>query len=503
MLFHKQNFTNRFHELGDDFYQQQEPSPLYKPHLVHINHHAASLLDQSAETLNNDQFRDFACGNTTHPDTRPIAAIYAGHQFGHFVSQLGDGRALLLGEIKNSAGEHWEIQLKGAGMTPYSRQGDGRAVLRSTIREYLCSEAMSGLGIATTRALAMINSEEVVFREQLETGAVIVRLAPSFIRFGSFELFASRDQHEQVKILADFVISHYYPDILQQTEESLSSSKSANPYQLFFAAVVKKTALMIAQWQSVGFAHGVMNTDNMSILGLTLDYGPFAFLDSYQPDYICNHSDHQGRYSFKNQPAIAHWNLARLAEALLSLMTIDEANEALSTYEEIYSQNYMRLMYRKLGFFEQPANDQQHKNQDLLIAPLLNLLEKNQVDYTLFFRQLADLKNPAQQSKPIRDLFPDREAFDAWLVHYEYALEQTPITIEQRREKMNRINPKYILRNYMAETAIRKATEENDYSEIDKIFTLMQSPYDEHPDMSHYAGFPPDWASSISLSCSS
>ncbi len=507
LLFQKQVFTNRFHTLGTDFYSHQMPSPLFKPELIHINPSAAKLLDHSADELNNEQFRDFACGNTTIEQSQPIAAIYAGHQFGHFVPQLGDGRALLLGEIKNAHNDYWEIQIKGAGTTPYSRQGDGRAVLRSSIREYLCSEAMYGLGIPTTRALAMVNSEEEVYREQVESGAVIVRLAPSFIRFGSFELFASRGQNEQLKKLADFVIRNYYPQILEQT-----ANHNSNPYALFLSEVIKKTAQMIARWQAVGFAHGVMNTDNMSILGLTLDYGPFGFVDTYQRNYICNHTDHQGRYSFQNQPAIAYWNLARLAETLLSLMDIDEANDTLSTYEDIFSSHYMALMRKKLGFFGQNYDEKQLKEQQTVILALLNLMEKNQVDYTLFFRQLSNLNVPEStqaecSDKPSiinsRDLFLDREAFDKWRIHYEQALPQAPMAAKQRKTKMDKVNPKYILRNYMAQIAIEQATEQRDYSEIDKLLSVLQSPYDEHTEMSHYAGLPPEWAQKINVSCSS
>ncbi len=506
-LFQGQTFTNRFHSLGEAFYSQQQPSSLYEPALAHINSSAARLLDQSHDTLNTRLFRDFVSGNKVLTQCQPIAAIYAGHQFGQFVPQLGDGRALLLGEIKNSRDEHWEIQLKGAGTTPYSRQGDGRAVLRSTIREYLCSEAMHGLGIPTTRALAMVDSKEEVYREQPESGAVLVRLSPSFIRFGSFELFASRGQLDQLKQLADFVISHYYPDILSQSSDNSLPQNKSNPYALFLSEVVKKTAQMIAHWQSVGFCHGVMNTDNMSILGLTIDYGPFAFLDTYERNFICNHSDHQGRYSFQNQPAIAYWNLARLAETLLSLMTIDEANEALSDYEQIYIHHYMALMRQKLGFFhdysdETSSDKTSLKEQETLILSLLNIMEKNQVDYSLFFRQFSNTKNS------VRDLFLHREAFDQWEIHYKQALQKesrmnSGINEQQRNEKMRQVNPKYILRNYMAQIAIKKATEQQDYSEIDKLLNLIHSPYDEHPDMAHYAGLPPDWANTISVSCSS
>ncbi len=494
-LFQKQLFTNRFHSLGSDFYSHQMPTPLYKPELIHINQSAARLLDETADTLNNTQFRDFICGNMTLQQSQPVAAIYAGHQFGHFVPQLGDGRALLLGEIKNSRNEHWEIQLKGAGITPYSRQGDGRAVLRSTIREYLCSEAMHGLGIATTRSLAMVDSQEEVFREQPESGAVMARMAPSFIRFGSFELFASRGQQEQVKKLADFVISHYYSHI-----KETAAADERNPYALFLAEVVAKTAHLIAQWQSVGFAHGVMNTDNMSILGLTLDYGPFGFLDHYQPDFICNHSDHQGRYSFRNQPAIAYWNLARLAETLLSLMTLDEANEALSRYESDFSRHYLTLMRSKLGFFAADIETEQLKIQNDLVLPLLKLMEKDQVDYTLLFRRLAHIKSAGQSQ--LRDMFIDREGFSQWQSQYEQVLQQSPMAAEQRQVKMNTVNAKYILRNYMAQTAIEKA-EQGDYSEVERLMTVLQSPFAEHPEMEHYAGLPPDWATEISVSCSS
>ncbi len=496
-LFCELEFSNRFHSLGDDFFSYQAPDGLEKPELVHINPSAAQLLDHSTDSLNNSEFCYFTAGHLIPEKCQPVAAIYAGHQFGHFVPQLGDGRALLMGEIKNSAEEYWEIQLKGAGATPYSRRGDGRAVLRSTIREYLCSEAMYGLGIPTTRALAIVNSQEEVWREQLESGASLVRLSPSFIRFGSFELFASRSQTDQVQQLADFVIQHYYPDILKQSQH-----KQTNPYQLFLSAVIEKTALMIAHWQAAGFAHGVMNTDNMSVLGLTLDYGPFGFLDTYQRDFICNHSDHQGRYSFQKQPGIALWNLTRFAESLLSLMTIDEAKEALAAFEVQFTDHYLSLMEQKLGFFQPSSNNEEAQQRNTLILSLLNLMEKNQVDYTLLFRQLAG-SIIVEQQPAIRDMFMDRKAFDNWHQLYIQLLVKDGLPEQQRREKMNRVNPKYILRNYMAQIAIDKATRDNDYSEVDALLKLMLNPFDEHPQMEHYAGLPPDWATEISVSCSS
>jgi len=496
--FQKQHFTNRFHSLGKDFYTKQAPTPLEKPELVHINPTVAQLLDQNAEQLNNPQFQAFINGQELPAQCQPIASIYAGHQFGHFVPQLGDGRALLLGEIKNSHHEHWEIQLKGSGITPYSRQGDGRAVLRSTIREYLCSEAMHALGIPTTRALAMLNSKEEVHREQLETGASLLRLSPSFIRFGHFELFASRGQVQQVKQLADFVIKHYYPD-------SLTDNKKLNPYAHFFSQVVQKTARLLAHWQAIGFAHGVMNTDNMSILGLTIDYGPFAFIDRYEHNFICNHSDYQGRYSLQNQASIGHWNLARLAEALLSLISIDEAHTALADYEVHYSQHYLLLMREKLGFYNSNADKQALEDQEKLIFSLLSLMENNQVDYTVFFRQLSN----SNTESTLDSLFLNKNDFYSWNKHYTQALfkdsRATNDTIKEeelRLKKMKKVNPKYILRNYMLEIAIQKA-QQGDYSEINTLFKLIQSPYDEHLDQEHYAGLPPDWAKHISISCSS
>jgi len=500
-LFRELNFTNRFHSLGTDFYSHQQPSSLFEPVLVHINPAAAELLDQNGHALNNAQFRDLISGNQLTKQCQPVASIYAGHQFGHFVPQLGDGRALLLGEIKNSKNEYWELQLKGSGITPYSRRGDGRAVLRSTIREYLCSEAMYSLGIPSTRALAMVDSKEEVYREQLENGAVLARLSPSFIRFGHFELFAARNQHKQVKQLADFVIKHYFSEVLTQSIDTPQLA-SKNPYALFLYEVVNKTAQLIAQWQAVGFSHGVMNTDNMSILGLTIDYGPFAFLDQYERNYICNHSDHQGRYSFQNQPAIAYWNLARLAESLLSLMSIDEANEVLAHYEQLYSEYYLSLMHQKLGFFTLASTAEIARERDTLVLSLLTIMEDSKVDYSVFFRLLS-----TQESHNPGDLFLHRPAYDKWYRHYKQVMKKTVecdnLAWQQRQKQMQAINPKYILRNYMAQIAIEKAVEQQDYSEIDKLFTLLQTPYDEHPDMAHYAASPPDWAETISVSCSS
>jgi serine/tyrosine/threonine adenylyltransferase len=312
-------------------------------------------------------------GNQLLPGMDAIAALYAGHQFGHYVSQLGDGRAILLGEVKNAAGEGWEVQLKGAGRTPYSRGGDGRAVLRSSIREFLCSEAMHALGIPTTRALCIVGSDRPVYREDEETAALVTRLAPSFVRFGSFEVFYYRNQVEPIKQLADYVIERYYPDL----------KNLADPYPEFLRQVALRTAELMAQWQAVGFSHGVMNTDNMSILGLTLDYGPFGFLDAFDPGYVCNHSDTGGRYAFDQQPDVAAWNITKLAQALVPLMSVETASQAIGEYPQVFGKAYLERMAAKFGLT--PGSETAG-----LVMDALQLLAQNRVDYTIFLRRLCD-----------------------------------------------------------------------------------------------------------------
>lgn len=297
------NFTNRYARLPAAFYTRQAAAPLPAPYLVSFNPAAAALIDLHPDAAQLENVAEMLTGNLPLPGQDSLAALYSGHQFGIYVPQLGDGRALWLGEIRTANGEHWELQLKGSGLTPYSRMGDGRAVLRSSIREYLCSEAMAGLGIPTTRALSITGSDEPVYRETPETAAVVLRMAPSFIRFGSFEVFYYRNQHDLLRMLADFVIDTYYPQ----------GRAAANPYLYLLEQAVERTARLIAQWQAVGFCHGVMNSDNMSILGLTMDYGPFGFLDAFDPGHICNHSDHGGRYAYDQQPQIGLWKRNRNA----------------------------------------------------------------------------------------------------------------------------------------------------------------------------------------------
>ena len=480
-------FDNRYATLPEQFYTRLAATPLPQPYLVAWNPDAFELLGLRHDQAQQQDFVSIFSGNQTPTGADPLAAIYAGHQFGHYVPQLGDGRALLLGEVLTPAGARWEVQLKGAGRTPYSRGGDGRAVLRSSIREYLCSEAMHGLGIPTTRALCIIGSDLPVHRETVETGAVVTRLAPSFLRFGSFEVFYYRNQHDEIKTLADFALRHYFPELLEE----------ARPYPALLREVTRRTARLMAQWQTVGFCHGVMNTDNMSLLGLTLDYGPYGFMEAYDPGYICNHSDYDGRYAYNQQPEIGAWNCTCLAQALLPLMELDEAREALSDYGETFSTEYMRLMCAKLGLpFEQASVP--------LVTRLLELMAQNRVDYTILFRSLAQFdSSPDALNSGIRDQFLDREAFDAWAEVYAQSLRSIGSHDEERAMQMNRTNPKYILRNHLAEIAIRKARDERDYREIERLRRLLAKPFDEQPEFGDYAKEPPEWANKIEVSCSS
>lgn len=497
--------TNSFAGLGEAFYSPVPPTPFRQAaHLVHANPAVAGILGLEPMAIGAPDFTDYMSGKRLLTQGAPLAMLYAGHQFGHLVPQLGDGRAIMLGETTTAAGQKWELQLKGSGQTPYSRQGDGRAVLRSTIREYLCSEAMAGLGIPTTRALAMVRSDEEIYREQIEPGAMLTRVAPSHVRFGSFEVFYYRDQFEHIKTLADYVIAHHYPEL----------ADAANPYKALLEEVIKRTAHLIAQWQSVGFAHGVMNSDNMSILGLTMDYGPFGFMEAYEPGYICNHSDHEGRYAFDQQPEIGLFNLSCLAQALLPLFD-DEANkgaewarDALGKYKGHYVRRYAELMRAKLGLTTVQEEDQS------LIEDLLEMMANQHVDFTILFRRLSNFATSARQDRhsgpepesrnsKIRDLFLNRTPFDDWAKRYAQRLQDEDSNDSERATRMQQVNPKYILRNYLAEQAIRKAEDDKDYSEVDVLFKLLQNPFDEHAEYDHYADHPPQWASRISVSCSS
>ena len=481
-------FDNSYARLPKRFYSRIRPTPFDAPyHLVSVNPDVASLLGIDADQVADQEWIDLLSGRKLPEDCEPLAMLYAGHQFGHYVPQLGDGRAILLGEVRNHRNEKYDIQLKGSGLTPYSRDGDGRAVLRSTVREYLCSEAMHGLGIPTTRALAIVGSDAEVYREQIETGAVLARIAHSHVRFGSFEVFFYRSQHDAVEQLADYVIQHHYPALTEERD----------PHHALFEQVVMRTARLIAQWQAVGFAHGVLNTDNMSILGLTLDYGPFGFMERYQPGYICNHSDYHGRYAFDQQPTIGLWNLACLAQAMSPLLDADKTRSILEQYQPVFLQHYLGLMRSKLGL------QKEHQGDHKLITELLDLMQANHVDYTRLFRALCDFDSaPEARNNTCRDLFIDRGAFDQWADNYRQRLMREDSRDKPRRERMRQVNPKYVLRNYMAQIAIEKA-QQKDFSELNALLELLRDPFAEHPHMQHYAGEPPEWADDIEVSCSS
>ena len=476
-------WRNGFANLGTAFFTHLAPQPLPQPYWVGKSQAIAQQLGLAPSWLESPDLLEALSGNRPISGTNPLASVYSGHQFGQWAGQLGDGRAILLGETSNL-----EVQLKGAGQTPYSRMGDGRAVLRSSIREFLGSEAMAGLGIATSRALCVTGSDAGVRREEIETAAVVTRIAPSFIRFGHFEHFSHRDQHDELKTLADYVIDRYYPAC------RTSKAFEGNAYACLLQAVSERTAHMVAHWQSVGFCHGVMNTDNMSILGLTIDYGPFQFLDAYVPGHICNHSDTSGRYAFNKQPNIAYWNLYALGQALLPLIGEQElAVAALESYKTVFPTAFEGLMRAKLGVVDARPGDRD------LIEGALKLLSKDRVDYTIFWRRLSQWAAGASV-ETVRNLFLDRSAFDIWLLQYSQQTIDSPRGLQA--DLMLKTNPKYVLRNHLGEQAIR-AAKLKDFSEVSTLLMLLETPCEEHPGFEAYADFPPDWASSIEISCSS
>ena len=477
-------WTHRFAALGPDFFTELRPTPLPAPHWVGTSADVAALIGVDTTWMRSDEALQAFAGNSLLAGSRPLASVYSGHQFGVWAGQLGDGRAILLGETTGG----WEIQLKGAGRTPYSRMGDGRAVLRSSIREFLCSEAMHGLGIPTSRALCITGSPGHVRREEIETAAVVTRAAPSFVRFGHFEHFAANDMEPQLRALADYVIDRYYPEC------RASSAFAGNAYAALLHAVSERTARLMAQWQTVGFCHGVMNTDNMSILGLTIDYGPFQFLDAYVPGHVCNHSDTQGRYAYNQQPNVAYWNLFCLAQALLPLIgDQDLARQALESYKTVFPAAFMARMRAKLGLTEVRDGDAE------LIDGILQLLARNGVDYTIFWRRLSQAVG-CDEFEPVRDLFADRAGLDAWLLSYSELLALMNKALAA--DLMLKTNPKYVLRNHLGEQAIR-AAKLGEFSELQTLQRLLERPFEEHPGHDAYAAFPPDWASSIEISCSS
>ena len=482
-----------FSALPEAFYTRINPTPLPAPRTVAISDEAAALIGLTSQECAREEFAEYFCGNRLLPGSTPLAAVYSGHQFGVWAGQLGDGRAHSLGELATANGPI-ELQLKGAGQTPYSRFGDGRAVLRSSIREFLCSEAMAALGIPTTRALSIVGSPAPVMRETVETAAVVTRMSPSFVRFGSFEHWAANGNIEALHTLADHVIDKFYPALRDAPE----------PYLALLAEVSRNTATMIAAWQAVGFMHGVMNTDNMSILGLTIDYGPFGFMEAFDARHICNHSDTHGRYAYAMQPRVGHWNLYALGNAMAPLIGEDDKVRACidEGYVPTYEASFLQGANAKLGFATRREEDED------FLGSTYGLLQSQRLDHTQFFRALSrlpgapDETNRTQTDAPLRDHFIDREAGDAWLRQWRARLAQEARRDAERQRDMLAVNPKYILRNWIAESVIRKARA-GDYSEIARVLQCLQKPFDEQPEFEDLAALPPDWASGLEVSCSS
>jgi len=477
------SFITRWRDELPDFYTPLNPTPLHNARLLWHNAELAADLGIDKALFQPAQGAGVWGGETLLPGMSPLAQVYSGHQFGVWAGQLGDGRGILLGEQQLASGRTVDWHLKGAGLTPYSRMGDGRAVLRSTIRESLASEAMHHLGIASTRALTIVTSDTPVQRETVEQGAMLVRIADSHLRFGHFEHFYYRREPEKVRQLADFAIRHHWPHL----------AEDADNYLLWFQDVVRRTAVMIARWQAVGFAHGVMNTDNMSILGLTLDYGPYGFMDDYQPGLICNHSDYQGRYSFDNQPAVGLWNLQRLAQTLSPFITPEALNTALDGYQQALLSEYGRRMRAKLGLFSEERGDND------LLNELFALMQREASDYTRTFRMLSVTEQDSAAS-PLRDEFIDRAAFDSWFLRYRARLQQEQIADSERQSQMKRENPALVLRNWLAQRAIEQA-EQGDNTELYRLHEALRTPWQDRDD--DYSHRPPSWGKGLEVSCSS
>ena len=478
-------FDNRFARLGDTFSTPVLPEPIDAPRLVVASAQAMALLDLDPAQAAEPVFAELFGGHKLWSEAEPRAMVYSGHQFGGYSPRLGDGRGLLLGEVRNAAGEHWDLHLKGAGQTPYSRSGDGRAVLRSSIREFLASEYLHALGIPSSRALCVVGSSTPVWRERQESAAMVLRLAPSHVRFGHFEYFYYSKQPEQLKELVEHVLACHFPECREQEQ----------PYLALFRTVVERNAELIAHWQAYGFCHGVMNSDNMSILGITFDFGPYAFLDDFDAQHICNHSDDSGRYSFSNQVPIAHWNLSALAQALTPFIEVDALRQTLGLFLPLYQAHYLDLMRRRLGLTRADEHDQ------TLVERLLQLMQGSAVDYHLFFRRLGE-QAPAQAVASLRDDFVDLAGFDQWASDYCARAAEDNDDQDARRTRMHAVNPLYVLRNYLAQQAIA-AAEQGDYGPVRELHTVLSQPFEAQAGMARYAERPPQWGKHLEISCSS
>ncbi len=467
-------FSNKFAGLPEDFFHRQNWTPFVNPKLIHFNKELGEQLGLPKD-LNPQDLVPYINGNKTFKNSDPLSMTYAGHQFGSWVPQLGDGRGILLGQLQTKDGL-MDLHIKGAGKTPYSRFGDGRAVLRSTIREYLCGEAMHHLGIPSSRSLIMIGSDEPVFRETTEFGAMMVRVAKTHIRFGHFEYLKHNQKTEFIPILLKHVIDSYFPEL----------PESIDGYTDLFEIIINSTARLIAKWQAFGFAHGVMNTDNMSILGETFDFGPFGFLDDYDPGFICNHSDHGGRYAFNNQPSIGLWNCHALAAALKDHIDIERAKEIINDYQKNFYDELSTIFRKKLGLTT-------HESDDLSLAEeLLSWMQKKKIDYTFAFRNLS--KDPSF-------LYTD-QAGKIWYEKYQKRLNKETTSPIERKRIMESTNPKFILRNYLAHEAIKDA-EKSNFHKLNNLLEVLKNPFQENSKLEELAKPPPEWGKKLEISCSS
>jgi uncharacterized protein YdiU (UPF0061 family) len=473
-------FDNSYAALPDGFFARVAPTPVAAPRLVKLNGPLARHLGLDPDWLASPEGVEILAGKRVPEGADPIAMAYAGHQFGHFVPQLGDGRAILLGEVIDADGVRRDIQLKGSGPTPFSRRGDGRAALGPVLREYIVSEAMAALGIPTTRSLAAVVTGEQVVRETLLPGAVLTRIASSHIRVGTFQYFAARSDNTGVRRLADHVIARHYPGL----------AEAGQPYHALLDAVIARQAELVAQWLLVGFIHGVMNTDNTSIAGDTIDYGPCAFMDNYDPATVFSSIDEMGRYAYGNQPRIALWNLTRFAECLLPLLSDDqekaiaEAQSALGHFAKKFDAAYQAGLRRKLGLFTAADDDPELAND------FLKAMAENAADFTLSFRRLSDAAGDAAGYAEVRKLFTDPVAFDAWAQRWRQRLAAEPQDGAARRSAMRSVNPAFIPRNHRVEAVIRAAVDRDDFAPFEELLTVLSKPYDDQPAFAHYAGPP-------------
>ncbi|MGA9668961.1 MAG: YdiU family protein [Terracidiphilus sp.] len=474
------SFSNTYARLPERFYARVNPATVAAPHLVKLNVELARFLGLDPDALASEQGVEILAGNRVADGSEPLAIAYAGHQFGHFVPQLGDGRANLLGEVMGRDGMRYDIQLKGSGPTPFSRRGDGRAALGPVLREYIVSEAMAALGVPTTRALAAVTTGERVLRETVLPGAVFTRVAASHLRVGTFQYFAARGDAEATRILADHAIARHYPE----------AAKTNQPYRAFLDGVIARQAQLIAQWMLLGFIHGVMNTDNTSISGETIDYGPCAFMEAYDPATVFSSIDQRGRYAYGNQPAAAHWNLARLAEALLSVLVeetgseeaaIASAHESLAAFEPQFEVARKAGLRRKLGLFTEREGDAE------LAQDLQDRMAANRADFTLTFRRLCDAAAGQEGDEKVRILFAVPDAYDSWASQWRKRLTEEPNSPQSRAEAMRAINPAFIPRNHMVEAVLNAAVWRQDFQPFEELLAVVSRPFDDRPDLERYA----------------